>query len=118
MKLNLIVPLIFTTILSLVGCSSTPPNRPEATKFEGTCNVKEITLQFLPQFSGGIQTATKVGADGKFSIDLVPGKYVFFAEPLRGKDAAFKAVSKKFQAADATNGIDVVSGKEITITIN
>lgn len=120
-----VLPALFISLaaLALSGCSGSVSNRAAPTKFTGNITgadgkpLRDVTLQFLPQFLGSIQTATKVGADGKFEVELLPGKYVFMVEPVRGKEASFKTVAAKYHNADKANEMDVVAGSEIVIKL-
>ena len=115
--------VIVFAFIALVGCGTNVTNRAAPTKFSGNIkgidgkSVNDVTLQFLPQFLGSIQTAAKVGADGKFEVELLPGKYVIMIEMGQGKEASFKAVPAKYHSADKANELDIVAGKDIEISL-
>jgi len=99
--------------------------RPEPTKFNGTVlgsdgkPVGNVSLQFVPQFDGGAQAAAKVGPDGKFAVELNPGKFSYFFEPMRGKEAFHaKTIPLKYQAAEKEHVVDVIAGQDIAIKLN
>lgn len=121
-----ILPILIIAcgFLMLIGCGQSVSNRAAPTKFNGHITgtdgkpVRDITIQFLPQFLGSIQTAAKVGAAGKFEVELLPGKYVIMIEPNKGKQAEFKLIPIKYHSANKENEIDVVAGKEIEIAVS
>ena len=111
--------------LAMVGCGTEggkPRAQPE--KFTGSVSnaagkpVPDMMVQFVPQFTGGAQASAKVGPDGKFAVELNPGKFAYFFEPARGKEAAFKSVPQKYQAVDKDTVVEAVAGQPISITLN
>lgn len=119
--------LAFLSVIAMclscvVGCGPNVTKRADPTKFSGTIKgvdgkpLKDITIQFLPQFLGSIQTAALVKVDGKFDVDLLPGKYVIMIEPTKNRDA-FKSVPAKYHNADKANEMDIVAGKDIEINL-
>jgi hypothetical protein len=111
--------------LAMIGCGvDAGKPRDEPVKFSGSLSnaagkpVSDVMVLFVPQFVGGAQTSARVGPDGKFTISLNPGKFVYFFEPAGGKEAAFRAIPQKYQSVDKDTIIDVVAGQDIAIRLN
>ncbi len=116
--------LLFALLaVSLAGCGNSPKIREEATDVSGTLTLpggaspKDMTVSFFPQQNtppGG----AKVGADGKFTAKLAPGKYsVYFDEEANAKNPAYKKLPEKYHKSTCDHIVTVESGKELVIEV-
>jgi len=74
-----------------------------------------LTLQPMDQ---GHMASLKLGADGSFSGDMVPGKYFFFFAAQKGTskveqqrlDAALRGVPEKYRDSNKEHTVKVAEG--------
>lgn len=112
MDLKTATALLFLAGL-LTGCSSAPPPKADPVAVSGTVTlpsgqpVKGVTLMMFPVTANQGQEQAKLGADGKFNVKLIPGKYTFAFE---GPAAELKAVPAKYHQNEAAHSFEVPSG--------
>lgn len=97
----------------LVGCSMTPPKKPDPVDVTITVSLpngqpaRGVTLNLLPTTTNQMQSGGKTDAAGKVKAKAMPGKHTF---SLEGSGSAIQAVPTKYQQNDAANTLDVPSG--------
>lgn len=107
-------------LIPLAGCATDPGQRPPASSVAGTLAgpdgrpMKNVMVRFMPQFDAGAATGAKVGADGKFSVEIIPGEYIYYVEPA---DAATK-VPEKFASPNAENKVTVAAGTPLDLKVS
>ncbi len=113
--------LIGLSIALFVGCSnSAPPQRAEPVDVEGVVQLpneqplKDVTVNFLPTSPSQVQVGTALKSDGKFAVQLIPGKYTYSIE---GSAAALKKVPTKYLSNDPVHTFEVPSGGNPNLTI-
>jgi hypothetical protein len=111
-------------ILFLAGCGMQPDQRPDPVEIKGTVKLpggaspKNLTVTFQPQ-QNTLPGGAKVGADGSFTVKLVPGKYVvYFLDESNASVAAYKTIPAKYRTPSNDNTVSVESGKPIAIEVN
>ena len=78
--------------------------------------VRDVKLTFLPT-DAGTQAAFKLGADGRFSGDMVPAKYLFYFDAVDGKEVALKAIPGPYQTTSNDHTVEVKAGAELVVTV-
>lgn len=92
----------------IVGCSSTPPQKPAPVDVNGTVTLpngqpaKDVTISFFPTTNEQIQGNAKIGADGKFSLKMNPGKYTFGFE-----GRSIKTLPEKYHSNRAEHAVEI-----------
>ncbi len=110
-------------LVVLAGCGGTPDLRPDPVRVTGTVRqgdrpLKDVALNLQPTDSGGGHPGTcRVGPDGRVTVNLVPGKYVFYVTEIDGKPAAFKPVPQKYHTPQAEHTVEIAEGKEFEVNI-
>lgn len=107
----------------LTGCGYDPGSKPEPTTVSGQAKfadgkpVQNVRLNFNPTTADQMATNAQLGADGKFQVSLVPGKYTYSFEPLTGKQTAIKAIPAKYHSPDAQHTVEVTAGREVQVQV-
>jgi hypothetical protein len=108
---------------ALAGCAYDPGSKPEPTAVNGQARfadgkpVQNVRLNFNPTTADQLATNAQLGADGRFQVSLIPGKYTYSFEPLSGKPAAIKAIPAKYHSPDVAHIVEVAAGQEIEIHV-
>jgi uncharacterized protein YcfL len=109
----------FFALAALIGCSSTPAQKAEPVAVSGVVQLpsgqpaKDVAITFLPNSSAQMQSSASLKADGKFSVQLTPGKYLYMID----SGAGLKAVPAKYHSASEQNTIEVPPGGTTDLTI-
>ncbi|VTS04003.1 unnamed protein product [Tuwongella immobilis] len=115
---------------TLVGCEGKPEMRSEPKPIQGKVSLasgkapKGVTLSLQPM-DNGVPVGMKVGADGSFSGQAIPGKYMFFftvPEDAKGADRSaamegIKLIPEAYRSPKEANVVDVKSGSDIAIEV-
>ena len=107
----------------LAGCTPGPSQFESAVEVKGQVKtadgkpVTDVKVTFNPM-DKGMPVAPKLDKDGKFTAQIVPGKYSYVFEPVDGKPAAFKLVPPKYHAPAAEHTVQIEAGKEIVLTLS
>lgn len=111
-------------VLTGVGCGD-GGGSPQAAvvAFTGTVTgpdgkpLKDVRLNLSP-IKTGLPSSYKLGGDGKFSGQVVPGKYMFSFESLDGKAAGIKSIPDSYHSPSADHTVEVgSSGGEVSIAV-
>ncbi len=105
-----------------VGCDSTPPPVAAASDVTGTVTLNgkpagSVVVMFNPVTAGINPGSAVVGADGKFTVKLAPGQYVYLFEAEAGKANALKAIPPSYLTPDAAHTLDVAGGQPISLAL-
>lgn len=106
--------LCAATAAVLAGCGS-PGQVPDAVAVQGQVTfadgkpVKDVMLTLQPMETGH-PAGMKLGADGTFSGNAVPGKYAYFFTAQEGKAAALKTIPEKYRSAHMEHTVQISAG--------
>jgi hypothetical protein len=112
--------LLAALAVALAGCGGDPPRMADRVKVHGTVTladgkpIRDVMLTLQPTQTGHL-AGFKVGADGRFSGEAIPGKYAFSLQPREGADrtkslAALKQVPEKYRAPQLDHQVTIPSG--------
>jgi hypothetical protein len=115
------VRLLSCVLLTLaVGCgaSVTPTSQPVDISGEVKASGKPVSgVKLNLQPTGDGLPAVIDVQDGKFTAQVIPGKYTYFISA--GKDAAaLKKINEKYQSGSADRQYDVGSGTQLTLALD
>lgn len=108
--------LAAAALIGLVGCA--PGTKPNPIQVKGEVTfadgkpVKDVVLNLQPM-DKGIQTIAKVGPDGKFNTELIPGKYNYFFTAQDGKAAAMNDIPEPYRSSHKNHTVQVSGGDVI-----
>jgi hypothetical protein len=118
---------------AVVGCgqqtytvSNPVPAKGKVTLANGA-PVKDVQLVLQPTGGGGMPTGAKVGPDGSFSTEVVPGKYAYYfiaipdaksAGEKQKSEAALKAIPAKYHEAHMDRQISVSGDFDLKLDAN
>ena len=107
----------------LAGCTPGPSQFEPAVEVTGRVKtadgkpVTDVKLTFNPM-DKGLPVSPKLDKDGKFTAQIIPGKYTYAFEPADAKPAAFKLVPARYHTTAAEHTVRVEAGKEIVLTLS
>ncbi len=115
--------------LGVVGCGG-PGQVAEPVHIEGQVTladgrpVKDVMLTLQPTHAGRM-AGLKLGPDGSFRGEVVPGRYAYCVSEQEGKTpaerqrygAAFKAIPEKYRSANMEHVVQISSGR-VRIKLN
>jgi hypothetical protein len=123
--------LSIAVAIGLAGCGGGPGRVADPVPVKGQVTLangrplKDVMLTLQP-LDAGHMAGFKVGSDGRFTGEAVPGKYAFFFAPQESKapaeqqklEAALQAVPEKYKAANMDHTVTVSSsGSDLLITL-
>lgn len=113
--------LLSCVLLTLVvgcGASVTPTSLPVDISGEIKASGKPVSgVKLNLQPTGDGLPAVIDVKDGKFTAQVIPGKYTYFISA--GKDAAaLKKIKEKYQSGSADRQYDVASGTQLTLSLD
>lgn len=118
------VTLLATAVsMGLVGCGINPGRVADSVAVRGQVTfadgkpVRDVLLTLQPTDTGHM-AGLKLGSDGNFRGELVPGTYAYFISAQEGKTAAerqrfkaaLKAIPEAFRAAHLERTVEVGAG--------
>lgn len=102
-------------IALLVGCGPKIVLNSEPTSVSGKLTVAGTpignVLLTLQPLETGHPVPIKVGSDGSFSSQVIPGKYAYFVTPMEDKAGAIDKVPADFRQANLTRTVTVTAGQ-------
>lgn len=122
--MKLLTPLMTAVAAGLLaGCTPGPSQFETAVDVKGQVKtaggkpVTDVKLTFNPM-DEGLPVSPKLDKDGKFTAQIIPGKYSYVFEPADGKPAAFKVVPAKYHTPAPEHVIQAAAGRDIVLTLN
>lgn len=125
------ISLTGVMVIGLAGCGGGPGRVADPVPVKGQVTLasgqplKDVMLTLQP-LDAGHMAGLKVGADGRFTGEVVPGKYAFFFGPQESKgpaeqqkfEVALQAVPEKYKAANMDHTVTVSSsGNDLVIAL-
>lgn len=103
----------------LAGCKSTPPSKADPVEVGGAVTLPSgspapagVTLNFFPTSADQTQVPVVLKAGGKYTAQLVPGKYTYAFE-----GTGVKAIPAKYHENQAAHTVEVPSGGKSDLDI-
>jgi hypothetical protein len=125
---NIFTLLVCLGLVVLVGCGEPTVSRPEAIEVQGQVNAADgkplsnVTLCLQPVEGNGFPVNVKLDASGSFKTKIIPGKYVYYFQPIESGNlaakskVAMKSVSPELKQPKAENTVEI-KATSITITL-
>lgn len=116
------IPAIMGLAL-LIGCGPKIELNTNPTPVSGKLTVAgapvgDVLLTLQPLDAGHV-VSMKVGSDGSFSSEVIPGKYAYFVTADEGKSGAIDKVPADFRQANMSRTVTVTSGQStLDIALN
>jgi hypothetical protein len=121
--------LAVAACLAAVGCDYNPGQVSDPVDIRGKVTmggqpVADVYLVLQPM-EKGYQTNLKLGPDGSFTGQAVPGKYMYYFHPMDSKspgeqsklNAAYNRIPDAYRSPNLERSVSV-SGGELTIHVN
>ena len=117
--------MVFGLVLaSLLGCGpGDPGKRSEPVSVEGKVILADgkpaanVMVRLSPASSDAMAAGGKTAADGKFATTAIPGEYIFYVEPVAGREAAHKAIPAKYHTPDFANKVQIAGCQPFEIKL-
>lgn len=106
---------LFTGLALLIGCGPKVELNLEPTTVSGKLTaagapVGNVLLTLQP-LETGHPVPIKVGSDGSFKADVIPGKYAYFVAAIEDNSSAIDKVPADFRQASLTRTVTVSAGQ-------
>lgn len=109
--------------VTLAGCNSDPGRRADPASVSGTLTgpdgkpMKNVTLLFTPDFPEGASAGAKVGADGKFTVQIIPGPYLYYLDAASADGKGGKGL-EKYTSPSVGRKVTVAAGGSLDVKLD
>lgn len=116
--------LVFALLFVGLGCGMNPGRVADPVSVSGKVTfadgkpVRDVILTLQPMDAGNM-AGLKIGTDGAFRGDVVPGKYAYYLTAQDGRRGALAAIPEPFRSAHLDRTVEVKAGaSDLQIRLN